>query len=128
MLGPSLVRIKKKIEYPPPPPPHLLERFTSFRYYQGVHMHLQNTQYYNIQLKMIAIVLQSKMLILSTNVDQKSLKQNFRLPFVALQSKTLFLAIFDSRSSIVKSVFDCRLSDVRLHCSTKKKVKSLDHR
>ena len=28
------------------------------------------------------------------------------------QSKTLFLAIFDLRSSIVKSVFDCRLPGV----------------
>ena len=28
------------------------------------------------------------------------------------QSKTLFLAIFDPRSSIVKSVLDCRLSGV----------------
>ena len=28
------------------------------------------------------------------------------------QSKTLLLAIFDPRSSIVKSVFDCRLSGV----------------
>ena len=27
-----------------------------------------------------------------------------------LQSKILFLAIYDPRSSIVKSVFDCRLS------------------
>ena len=29
-----------------------------------------------------------------------------------MTNKTLFLAIFDSRSSIVKSVFDCRLSGV----------------
>ena len=29
-----------------------------------------------------------------------------------LGSKTLFLAIFDSHSSIFKSVFDCRLSGV----------------
>ena len=28
------------------------------------------------------------------------------------QSKTLFLAIFDPRSSIIKSVFDCSLSGV----------------
>ena len=28
------------------------------------------------------------------------------------QSKTLFLAIFYPRSSIVKSVFDCRISDM----------------
>ena len=28
------------------------------------------------------------------------------------QSKTLFLAIFDPRSSIVKSIFDCHLPSV----------------
>ena len=33
------------------------------------------------------------------------------------QSKILFLAIFDSRSSIVKSVFDCRLPGVNLNIS-----------
>ena len=31
------------------------------------------------------------------------------------QSKTLFLASFDPRSSIVKSVFDCRLSGVKTY-------------
>ena len=31
-----------------------------------------------------------------------------------MSSKTLFLAICDPRSSIVKSVFDCRLPGVRL--------------
>ena len=43
---------------------------------------------------------QSKMLILSMNGDHKG------------QLKTLFLAIFDPRSSIVKNVFECRLSSV----------------
>ena len=31
-----------------------------------------------------------------------------------MQSKTLFLTIFDPRSSIVKSVFDCRLPGVNI--------------
>ena len=62
---------------------------------------------------------QSKTLILLTNVDQKSIKTDFLIAICRptgdkWQSKTLFLAIFDPRSSIVKSVFDCRLSDVSL--------------
>ena len=44
------------------------------------------------------------MLILSTNVDKKSLETEV--------SKTLFLVIFYPGSYIVKSVFDCRLSGV----------------
>ena len=57
---------------------------------------------------------QSKTLMLSTNVNQKSLKTEFLIAVCCLtgdkwQSKTLFLAILDPRSSIVKSVFDCRL-------------------
>ena len=60
---------------------------------------------------------QSKTLILSTNVDQKSLETVFYIAICRLagdkwQSKTLFLMIFGSRSSIVNSVFDCHLSDV----------------
>ena len=51
---------------------------------------------------------QSKTLILSTHVDQKSLEK----VFFYWQSKTLFLAIFDPSSSIVKRVVDCRLSGV----------------
>ena len=53
---------------------------------------------------------QSKTLILSTNVDQTSLETETGDKW---QSKTLLLEIFESRSSIVKSVFDCRLSVVR---------------
>ena len=58
------------------------------------------------------------MLILSTNVDKK-LETNFSIAICRLtgdkwQSKTLLLAIFDPRSSIVKSVFDCRLPRVTL--------------
>ena len=60
---------------------------------------------------------QSETLILSTNVDQKSLETEFSIAICRLigdkwQSKTQFLAIFDPRCSIVKSVFDCRLPGV----------------
>ena len=63
---------------------------------------------------------QSKTLILSTNVDQKSLETEFSVTICRptgdkWQSITLFVAIFDPRSSIVKSVFDCRLSGVLTH-------------
>ena len=50
---------------------------------------------------------QSKSLILSTNVDQISLETGDKW-----QSKTLIMAFFDPRSSVVNSVFDCRLSGV----------------
>ena len=65
---------------------------------------------------------QSKTLILSTTVDQKLLKTEFSIVICHLtgdkwQSKTLFLAIFDPCSSIVKSVFDCRLSGVISLCT-----------
>ena len=57
---------------------------------------------------------QSKILILSTNVDQNIVKTEFSIAIFRptgdkWQSKTLFLSIFDPRSSIVKSVFDCHL-------------------
>ena len=60
---------------------------------------------------------QSKTLILSTNVGQNSLETEFSIAICRptgdkWQSKTLFLAIFYPRSSIVKSVCDCRLSGV----------------
>ena len=51
---------------------------------------------------------QSKTLILSTNEDQKYLETVFNCYL------TLFLAIIDPRSSIVKSVFDCHISGVFL--------------
>ena len=61
--------------------------------------------------------LQLKTLILLTTVDQKELETAFSIAICPpigdkWQSKTLFLAIFDLCSSIVKSVFDCRLPDV----------------
>ena len=57
------------------------------------------------------------MLILSMNVDQKSLEIEFLIAICRLtgdkwQSKTLILAIFGPCSSFVKSVFDCPLSGV----------------
>ena len=60
---------------------------------------------------------QTKTLILSTNVDQTSLETEFLIAICRptgdkWQSKTLFLAFVDPHSSIVKCVFDCRLSGV----------------
>ena len=62
---------------------------------------------------------QWEMLVLSRNVDQKSLKTVFLIAICRhtgdkWQSKTLFLSIFDQRSSIVDSVFDCHLPGVLL--------------
>ena len=53
------------------------------------------------------------------NADQKSLERVFSIDICRLlgekwQSKILFLTIFDLRSPIVFSVFDCRLSGVIL--------------
>ena len=63
---------------------------------------------------------QSKTLLLSTKVDQKSLETEFSIAICRptgdkWQSKTLFLAIFDRCSSIVKGFFDCRLSSVHMY-------------
>ena len=60
-----------------------------------------------------------KMQILSRNVDKKSLETGFSIAICRhngdkWQSKTLFLSIFNPRSSIVDSVFDCRLSGVQI--------------
>ena len=57
------------------------------------------------------------MLIQSTNVDPRSLETELstvvcRHTGDKWQLKTLFPAISDPRSSIVQSVFDCRLSDM----------------
>ena len=53
---------------------------------------------------------QSKTLILSTNADQKSIKQGFLLSFVArLAIVNTVSCDYYPRSSIVKSVFNCRL-------------------
>ena len=56
---------------------------------------------------------QSKTLTISTNVDQKSSETEFLIVICRpigdkWQLKTLFLTIYP-RSSIVKSIFDCRL-------------------
>ena len=60
---------------------------------------------------------QSKTLIMSINIDQKSLETEFLIGICRptgdkWQSKTLFLLIFDPRSLIVKSIFDCSLPGV----------------
>ena len=57
---------------------------------------------------------QSKTIILSMSVDQKSLETEFSFAICRQtgnkwQSKTLFLKIFDPCSRTVKSVFDCGL-------------------
>ena len=62
---------------------------------------------------------QSKMLKLSMNVDKISLETEFSIAICRLtgnkwQSKALFLEIFDPCLSIVKNVFDCRLSRVNM--------------
>ena len=53
---------------------------------------------------------QSETLVLSTNVDQKSLETEFLIAICRptgdkWQSKTLFLSIFDPRSSIVEKLY-----------------------
>ena len=60
---------------------------------------------------------QSKTFVLSINVDQKTLEIEFSISIYRptgdkWHSKTPSLAIFDPRSLIVKSVFDCCLSGV----------------
>ena len=60
---------------------------------------------------------QSKTPILSRNVDQKSIETVFSIAISRhtgdkWESKTLFLSIFDPRSSIDDNVFDCRLPGV----------------
>ena len=63
---------------------------------------------------------QSKTLILSTNVDTKSLETEISIVICRptgdkCQSKNTVYSIFDPRSSIVKNVFDCHLSGVLTH-------------
>ena len=60
---------------------------------------------------------QSKTPTLLRNIDQKSLETEFSIAICRhtgdkWQWKTLFLSIFDPRSSIVDSIFDCRLPGV----------------
>ena len=62
---------------------------------------------------------QSKTLILSQNIYQNLLETELSIAICRqsgdkLQSKTLFLTIFDRCSLIVKSIFDCRISGVIL--------------
>ena len=63
--------------------------------------------------------LQSKTPILSWNVDQKCLETEFSIAICRhtgdkWQSKILFLSIFDPRSLIVDSVFNCHLPGVNM--------------
>ena len=78
------------------------------------HTYCTNVYGKNTRIQRICITQgrrQSKTLILSTNVDQKSLETDIGDKW---QSKTLFLSIFDPRSSIVKGVFGCSISDVNI--------------
>ena len=63
--------------------------------------------------------LQSKTLLLSTNVDQKLVETEFLIAICPLtgnkwQLKTLFIVIFDQRP-LIKSVLDCCLPCVLKH-------------
>ena len=55
---------------------------------------------------------QSKTLILSTNVDQKSLETELSIAICRMAIENTVSSDFDPRSSIVKSVFDCHLPGV----------------
>ena len=73
----------------------------------SAHMEMNSGEIILVKLESYCITpgrRHSKTIILSTNVDK-------------WQSKTLFLAIFDRRSTIVKSVFDCRLPGVCIVCA-----------
>ena len=75
---------------------------------------------------------QSKTLILFRNVDKKLLETEFLMGICRQsgdkwQSKTLFQAFFDPHSSIVKSVFNCRLSDVILEKHFQNKISASLH-
>ena len=72
---------------------------------------------------------QSKTFILSMKQRSKSLETEFTIAICRptgdkWQSKILFLAIFDPRSSIVRSVFDNRLFGVVYGCQNHKKEKT----
>ena len=72
------------------------------------------------------------MLILSTNVDQKSLETEFLIVICCptgdkWQSKTLFLVNYDLLLSIVKSIFDCHLSGVHMEPSIQNGTIRLQH-
>ena len=57
--------------------------------------------------------------ILSRNVDKKSIETVFSIAICRhtgdkWESKTLFLSVFDPRSSIIDNVFNHRLRDVQI--------------
>ena len=65
--------------------------------------------------------------ILSRNVDKKPLETEFSIAICRhivdkWQSKTLFLSIFDSRLSIVDSVFNSRLPIVSIQQNKSKEI------
>ena len=72
------------------------------------------------------------MSILSMNVDQKYLETEFSIAISRptgdkWQSKTLVVAIFYPRPSIVKSVFDCRLSGVEAKLFFNRNMKNVNY-
>ena len=95
-----------------------------FRKLKGKSIHIGNTsgkrifEYHIFEYHMFTPVRRhSKTSLLSTNVDQKLFETEFLIAINRptgdkWQSKMLFLASFDPRSLIVKSVFDCHLPSV----------------
>ena len=79
-----------------------------------------------------SIFLSSCTLTVSTNVDQKKLETEFLIDICRptgdkWQSKTLFLATFDSCSSIIKRIFDCGQSGVDMEIKSISGVTSKCH-
>ena len=107
------VMTKKKNLISPPPNTHIHPQ-------QNMHLLLVQKSH-NLALSNVFMYTpgrrKSKTSILSLNVDKKSLEMEFSNAICRQlgdkwQSKTLFLAIFDPCSSIVKSVFDCHIPGV----------------
>ena len=78
-----------------------------------------NVAAFPVSEKSSNMVLHQRTLILSANVDQKSLETEYSIAICRSaggywQSNTLLLAIFELRSSIVQCVSDCHLSGVSL--------------
>ena len=88
-----------------------------FTLFQSTHLHVPVPVLAGTGTRITSDRCHSETLILSTSVDRKSLETGLSIAICRLtgdkwQSKTLFIAIYDPRLSIVKSVFYCRLSDV----------------
>ena len=89
--------------------------------------HKPSTKYRTNQPVFTPDRLQSKTLILSTNIDKKYLATEILIAICRptgnkWQLKTRLLLIFDPRSWIVKSIFGCRLSGVVLLVSDQSEV------